>query len=1269
MSTYLVNGLGGTAGFGESYLDRNDDGSTSLIDIRSVFPHGINFFGTVWNGIYINNNGNITFAASQYTYTPYAITGTTSNPIIAAFFADVDTRGTPGGITPGGTSTGTNLMWYDLDPVTGTITVTWDDVGYYNSQNDKLNAFQLQLVRVGDSDFNIIFRYEDINWTTGSASGGSGGLGGTVARAGYSAADGLNYFELPQSGNQAAILNLENTSNIATPGEWLFQVRNGAPVIAVSIGDVAQAEGNGPGTTAMSFDVVLSSPTSERVQVDYYTQTGTADGSDFIPVAGTLFFEPGQTRQTVSVEILGDTTPEPNETFTVNLANPAHAVISGGSATGTIVNDDGLVINDVSVVEGTGTGTTTATFTVTLLSASTGTVTVNFATVADTATAGTDFTSTSGTLTFAPGVTTQTISVGVVRDALVESDETFHVQLSGATGAPIADATGIGTIINDDGFVINDVTVNEGTGTGTTPFVFNVNLLSALTGTATVNYQVVGVTATAGTDFVAASGTLTFTAGITQQQITVLVNKDSLFEPDETFQVVLSNATGSGIVDGTGIGTIRNDDGIIVSDARVTEGNSGTASMVFTVSLSSAASSTITVDYATAPGTATAGTDYTSTSGTLTFAAGETSKTVTVSVNGDTVPEADETLTLQLSNAVGTGIVDATGVGTIVNDDGLSIANPSNVTEGNSGTRTVPFVVTLSSASTQQVSVHYATANGTATAGSDYVATSGTLTFAPGELSKTVNVTINGDTVFEPNETFRMVLTNPVGSVLVNDSATVSILNDDVQPPPAMYVSSVSQTEGTGTGTTPFHFFVTLTRPATDTVTVHYATAAGTATSGGDFTPISGDLTFAIGETSKALIVPVIRDSLVEANETFSLVLSNLTGTATLGNTSGIGTILNDDSTISVNDISVVEGYYGTGPATFTLSLSGTSPLPVSVDFATLNGTATAPTDYLSTSGTVTFAPGETVKSVTVQVVGDMLNETTEIFGLVLSNAVNATIARAQGTATVTENGLSLVGTGGNDALMGNIRNDAIVGMGGNDILIGSVGNDTIDGGPGLDTAFYYVDSLSQCIITQPTAGSLPVTVASSLEGTDSLSSVERLHFTDTNLAFDLYGTAGQAYRLYQAAFNRTPDAAGLGYWIQAMDNGTTLDQVAAGFMASPEFQNLYGANPSNTDFINLLYNNVLHRVPAQSETDWWVGELVAGRQTRISALEGFSESNENQAALFPAISHGIAYTPYLPAVANGSAGNDLMLGNGNANTLNGLAGNDVLIGLVGNGS
>src|SRR5260370_11681405 len=181
----LINGVGGPAGFGRNTLAANDDLSTPAIPITSVFSAGLDFFGTTYTSLYINNNGNITFGRANSTFTPFQITGNTGFPIIAPYFADVDTRG-GAGVSTGGNATGSNLVYWSLDTVNHVFTATWDDVGYYSAHTNKLDAFQVQLIDEGNGDFNIEFRYQAINWTTGDASGGNNGLGGTVARAGFS---------------------------------------------------------------------------------------------------------------------------------------------------------------------------------------------------------------------------------------------------------------------------------------------------------------------------------------------------------------------------------------------------------------------------------------------------------------------------------------------------------------------------------------------------------------------------------------------------------------------------------------------------------------------------------------------------------------------------------------------------------------------------------------------------------------------------------------------------------------------------------------------------------------------------------------------------------------------------------------------------------------------------------------------------------------------------------------------------------------------------
>ena len=227
---------------------------------------------------------------------------------------------------------------------------------------------------------------------------------------------------------------------------------------------------------------------------------------------------------------------------------------------------------------------------------------------------------------------------------------------------------------------------------------------------------------------------------------------------------------------------------ISIGDVRMAEGNAGQTAFRFTVSLDRAQSAPVTVDFATADGTATAPSDYAAGQGTVTFAPGETAKTVTVQVNGDTTVEPDETFNVNVANAAGNAaIADAQGVGTIVNDDQPVVVPPSRISindvrmaEGNAGQTAFRFTVSLDQAQATPVTADFATANGTATAPSDYARTSGAVTFAPGETAETVTVLVKGDRTKEPDETFAVNLSSATANATIIDGHGVgTIVNDD----------------------------------------------------------------------------------------------------------------------------------------------------------------------------------------------------------------------------------------------------------------------------------------------------------------------------------------------------------------------------------------------------------------------------------------------------------------------------------------------------------
>ena len=433
-------------------------------------------------------------------------------------------------------------------------------------------------------------------------------------------------------------------------------------------------------------------------------------------------------------------------------------------------------------------------------------VTFDIATADGTASAGSDYVAQSLTgQTFPAGSSTYTFSVPVNGDTAVEPNETFFVNLTNVVGAFVADGQGQGTIVNDDAappaLSVSDVTISEGDG-GTHSAVFTVALSSpAPAGGVTFDIATADGTASAGSDYVAQSlAGQTIPAGSSTYTFSVPVNGDTTFEPNETFFVNVTNVVGAAVADGQGQGTIVNDDAappaLSVSDVTISEGDGGTHSAVFTVALSSPApAGGVTFDIATADGTASAGSDYVAQSlAGQTIQAGSSTYTFSVPVNGDTTFEPNETFFVNVTNVVGAAVADGQGQGTIVNDDAappaLSVSDVT-ISEGDGGTHSAVFTVALSSpAPAGGVTFDIATADGTASAGSDYVAQSlAGQTIQAGSSTYTFSVPVNGDTTFEPNETFFVNVTNVVGAAVADGQGQGTIVNDDAAPPPINVVN------------------------------------------------------------------------------------------------------------------------------------------------------------------------------------------------------------------------------------------------------------------------------------------------------------------------------------------------------------------------------------------------------------------------------------------------------------------------------------------------
>ena len=832
---------------------------------------------------------------------------------------------------------------------------------------------------------------------------------GTLTYTPASNASGTSTFDVVVRDNGGTSLGGIDTSFVQT---FTITVNTAAPSLSVS--DASVTEGDS-GTKTATFTLSLSHASVQTVTVTADTADGTATaGSDYVAVVGQLVtFNPGDLTKTVSVTINGDTTFEGNETFFLNLSNATNAPILDAQGLATITNDDlapTITIDDVTLTEDDS-GTQNATFTLTLSAASTITANVLVNTANGTATSGSDYTAIVNQLvTFNPGETTKTVTVVVNGDATFETDETFFVNLTSPTNATILDSQGVGTINNNDSMPtisVDDVSVAEGN-SGTTNATFTLTLSAASGVAVTVTANTANATALAGSDYAAVVGQLvTFNPGQTSKTVTVLVNGDTTFESTETFTLNLTNPTGATIADAQGIGTITNDDtvpAISVNDVAISEGDSGTKTLTFTISLNAASDSPVSVTADTADSTAFAGSDYVAVVGqVVTFNPGDLSKTVSVTINGDTTPELHEAFFLNLTSPSGGTIADAQGVGTINDDDNPTFSiDDVTISEGNSGTKTATFTVTLNGPNSGTVTVTANTADGSAAAGSDYVGVANQLlTFTTGQTSKTVTVTINGDTTPESDETFFVNLTNPTNALIADAQGVGTITNDDAAP--TIAIDDVSISEGNA-GTSNATFTLTMSSALGIPATVTVNTANGSATSGSDYNAIVGQVvTFNAGETSKTVTVVINSDTLYETTENFFVNLSNAT-VATIADPQGIGTINNDDSapTVSINDVTVTEGNSGTANATFTITLSTISGLAASVNVGTANGTAASGSDYVGIANQlITFNPGEVSQTVTVLVNGDGTYELNETFSVNLSGPSNVTISDSQGLGTI----------------------------------------------------------------------------------------------------------------------------------------------------------------------------------------------------------------------------------------------------------------------------
>jgi hypothetical protein len=504
----------------------------------------------------------------------------------------------------------------------------------------------------------------------------------------------------------------------------------------------------------------------------------------------------------------------------------------------------------------------------------------------------------------------------------------------------------------------------------------------------------------------------------------------------------------------------------------------------FTLTLSAPSSESVAVSYRFLPGTNIGELEggYPDAFETVVFAPGETTKVLDEEVYGssDRTAEFDEAIVLELFDPVNAAFAGGQPwlreTGWILDDDGATakralFVSDAIVAEGDDGSRTAVFTVSISRAFDEDASLVYATSGGSARVGGDYQARSGALRFIAGQTEATVAVPVAGDRMAEPSEFFFLQVTPnaEIASGATGSRGKAVILDDDSSSSaPTITLEAVPGSESGDVV-----FTARLSRPVSESVSVQYRTLPGTAVSS-DFEAETGTLVFGAGQTLQTVTLWTDFDNAVEIDEAFQLEIFGAVNAELPNQAVAVretGWILDDDGVtqkraVFVGGAIVSERHpLGTAEAVFSVELSRAAQERLTFSYETVGSTARAGQDFVPTSGTVVFEPGQTRAEVRVPVMSDLIREAAEAFFLRLVGSFPAQVgsgaADAVGTATLLDGSITgssagdhIVGTAGRDAIFGSGGNDTIRGLGGNDALHGEAGNDRLIGGGGDDRLF-----------------------------------------------------------------------------------------------------------------------------------------------------------------------------------------------------------------------
>ncbi|MCH7573931.1 MAG: T9SS type A sorting domain-containing protein [Candidatus Marinimicrobia bacterium] len=824
--------------------------------------------------------------------------------------------------------------------------------------------------------------------------------------------------DLNDEPDETVIFNLQvisGSSGLGANHTFTITDDDGPPTVNLDATASSGLEGASPSITA---SLTLSSEFT--ITVDYTITAGSAtnitDYSDPGSGSGTLTFAVNDVIETVPITIVNDALDESNETFTVNILNPSSTVILGSTLTHvySITDDDALP--GVQFSSGASSGdesTTPVPIEITLSPKSGRDVFVPY-TVSGTADGGgTDYTLANGTVTISAGDLTSNISLAIATDVLDEDDETVIITLGTPVNAGLLTTTVHTFTITDDDALpaihFSSDASNAAENSGTINLLIVLDPLAATGRDYLVDYATTGGTATAGTDYTALSGTATILEGNTSTTIPLVLTSESLYEGAETVEITLTNPrTGAGPdagslgSNGTHTFTIDANGTKPVIQFSTTESSgseviTGPSLQIFLDGPSGVAA---TVQYSVTGGNAIAGVsnDFVLNAGTATISIGATTTTIPITINNESLFEANDTIEVTLA-VPGDATLGANTVHEyiILNDDApptvnFALANSSGTEGGIAPT----FGLVLDTASELDVLVDYAATDITATgSGTDYTLVASTLTIPATLTTGTITTaTIAADLIDENSETFSITLSNPVNANLGVVTVHTFTINDNNPTPTIQFSSSGSSG---AESSSPINPVITLSDASGLNVSVDY-TVSGTASGGGiDYSVLaSGTADIAPGETDSILVANIVNETIYENDETFIITLSN-PNNADLGTTTVYTySITNDDTPPDVGFSGLTSsGAENNSPALIALVLTGAATeVDVIVDYSLGVGTATGGgTDYTLVAGSDTIAAGQTTSNISITIADDALDEQDETIILNLSNPQGANLS------------------------------------------------------------------------------------------------------------------------------------------------------------------------------------------------------------------------------------------------------------------------------------